>query len=1569
MKLNQPINSGLKAMPPRPLVWGAGGIANFKLPILSFPSGRSRAGVALVATLIMLSLVTFMVVAFLGVARRERRAIESAASQNESAVARDTAFSLAQADAVARLMLTGDKWGYGVMVPTNFENTFFVPGLANPTNVNSALANQAYFANPANLNNFFLQNLANLQFLPRVPVFSPYFNLTNAFTLTNVPPYTFAAPVFSETNLGRFYLDFNRNGLFDPTDRSRAGDPHWIGLLENPQLPHGPANRFVGRYTYLVAPVGKTLDLNFIHNQAKRLATVATEGYLRNLGTGPQEFNLAALLTEASPAFWAYAYNTAAAVSGTGAGNDAFTNALRLLLYRNDDSYNNPATIGTAFQPVPPVIPSPATHLTNGLMDLFVNGPLMNSTNLLFDGGNPTNVAWPGGSNAFATARRFHDFTELFSASRTNYTRFTTNLRYLSTNVANSMPGDADRRLPYRLMEVLGTDSWPVTNKLNLNWPNTLAGSAGGETFGFTNWHPDVFFYSAAELMLRASFTPSVFVNTNWTGFGGADPNVLVTNFYFGTTFLGTNVDVNSLSLTNIPIFPFSYYSPEVHRILQFAANLYDANGPPEWLTNQNYTVGTRVQRGGIHYICINPNVGSMPPSTDWDGTLPGPLLPTVWRPIFGFGNTNAWPSNDFIRIIGYTTNGTDPANLLSLPEVDLTDPNSRMAMYNTATGLGSSNLCLVAGTPVILGARKGYPNFNEFGVQSIFSLTRRLEFAKTAATNAGPMAPGAAARPVETNQSLIIGLTNIYGFEAWNSYAAAFPRRLQLVATNIAKIVITNEFGPIYTNIVTNGISQAYGAGLWQGTANGYAAFKSFFFTNVPQLSTNAALGYAYATNYPPLAGFTNGGFIPASPSGPGSPSIFNRSNGFPEMRLGITITNSIRYALIDSLQHVVDFVTLTNLVAGMDLATALRVTNSPADTGVRFWFTNRLAPAPFGGTIGITNQIDIATNYLATTTNQWRNWSLTAPVAREIDRFRRWMGLTGVPGMNPVQSLNTNITRIQSPFTPTRVIAFGATWEVNDPLVHYTTRELSDPFRTSTGDQVTPIIPPIAAPPPPGTLYRVDLGLVNGRLSYVTNGGINRFYNPWGRMLDPTGTRLASLPNFYSVAPAPYDQRLKDPGIYSSDQWDFPQRKFANLGWIGRVHRGTPWQTVYLKSDIPNPTNWFYWARSVETNPTNDWRLVDVFSAAISAETTRSLLSVNQTNGAAWAAALGGTIALSNNGVAITPFVVTPATLQMTNMVGGLTNGLINAKFRVPQWHPVVNYSAGDVVAYQTALGGNALYPSTAYFIAINGTNQNQNPLGTNFFNYWTNLHAWSNSVSYSFNDLVQVAGVAFRAIQTPNNNYYPPDNPGFWEPYPHRPFTHVGRVLSTPELSVQSPYLNGGRTWQFGTAYGTGARVHWLGWYYQATRPVPINTPPNPHLNYSDARTLAQTYWWPLESPAIARNAGTRDAINDVFVERIPQQTLGLMQVEPFPRFKIYTWGQSLRPAERGVHVAGGPYQLMVTNYQITGESAAVATLRIEGLPEPGQLPRPLPAGAPPVVQPRVVIEDFKLTPGDN
>src|SRR6185295_656111 len=179
-------------------------------------------------------------------------------------------------------------------ISTNFKSS---AGF-NPKQQGITLTNVSYtyadgtLLKPADM----LKNLGNLQYDPRPPVFIQ----TNAAGATDF----------------RFYLDFNRNRLFDTNGLlpvigpdgsfvstnglstlklSEAmfgnflGDPEWIGELEHPDQPHGETNRFVGRYAYLVLPAGKSLDLNFIHNQLNPNASrnlnpqqPNPNGYMRN---------------------------------------------------------------------------------------------------------------------------------------------------------------------------------------------------------------------------------------------------------------------------------------------------------------------------------------------------------------------------------------------------------------------------------------------------------------------------------------------------------------------------------------------------------------------------------------------------------------------------------------------------------------------------------------------------------------------------------------------------------------------------------------------------------------------------------------------------------------------------------------------------------------------------------------------------------------------------------------------------------------------------------------------------------------------------------------------------------------------------------------------------------------------------------------------------------------------------------------------------------------------------------------------------------------------------------------
>jgi hypothetical protein len=203
-------------------------------------------------------------------------------------------------------------------------------------------------------------------------------------------------------------------------------------------------------------------------------------------------------------------------------------------------------------------------------------------------------------------------------------------------------------------------------------------------------------------------------------------------------------------------------------------------------------------------------------------------------------------------------------------------------------------------------------------------------------------------------------------------------------------------------------------------------------------------------------------------------------------------------------------------------------------------------------------------------------------------------------------------------------------SSWQANDPLVHYLASDLyvaSDLNDLGGGSLSLPIgisqWPPTNLPP-----ILPNLGVLNSR------------YMPWGRSGLPT-----------SADQNPYNLAYKDPLVRMSDNWDFPANKFPTVGWLGRVHRGTPWQTIFLKATnilnwtnmfVPFPTGtntWVNWTGDLNlydaTNmaPVQDRLLFDLFTTAFNDNATRGTLSVNQTNLAAWSALFSGAVVLSNS------------------------------------------------------------------------------------------------------------------------------------------------------------------------------------------------------------------------------------------------------------------------------------------------------------------------------------------------
>src|SRR6185369_2100836 len=138
-------------------------------------------------------------------------------------------------------------------------------------------------------------------------------------------------------------------------------------------------------------------------------------------------------------------------------------------------------------------------------------------------------------------------------------------------------------------------------------------------------------------------------------------------------------------------------------------------------------------------------------------------------------------------------------------------------------------------------------------------------------------------------------------------------------------------------------------------------------------------------------------------------------------------------------------------------------------------------------------------------------------------------------------IHTVTNLLGKMQAPVSISRNIIAYTSWQANDPVVHYLNGDLNF---TGTVKGYT------------------SGGSQRGFPASLTNqlglGEINDRYAPWGQAGAVAG-------NF---DPNPYNMAFKDPLVVDSDAWNFPTNKVPSIGWLGRIHRGTPWQSVYLKS-----------------------------------------------------------------------------------------------------------------------------------------------------------------------------------------------------------------------------------------------------------------------------------------------------------------------------------------------------------------------------------------------------------------
>jgi hypothetical protein len=647
-----------------------------------------------------------------------------------------------------------------------------------------------------------------------------------------------------------------------------------------------------------------------------------------------------------------------------------------------------------------------------------------------------------------------------------------------------------------------------------------------------------------------------------------------------------------NLSLTRIQIYPTNQYTPAVHRLLQVTANLYDAT------TNRT------------------------------DGGPP--YLPTVFRQVF----TNDGGS---IFIAGFVeVTNTD---FLSAPLRDLSDPAQAAALQPND---------LVYGVPLVIGAKKGFPNFNEFSMQSEFQITRKLQVTRPS-TNA-PLSQ------YHLNQMYVMSVTNLIGVEFWNSYRTNYTRPVTITVVDNLTMALTNNDGmvplvlnvPLTGGIIITGIGTNVWPGYGPGTTPDSASFQIPLYTNAILLP-NAV--YRFATH----------DFTTNLASG------FETTSGLPVLQWGLQITNRLRAMIIDTASgRLIDYVQLNGLNGNRNLSQDIATTGYGYDG---LWNTNLVGSIIPGLSVpqGIEFQIDISLgNIDPNNTVDWNDYGLGQLTGKNRTNVIAGFKAFIIPGIGA----NTNL-QMQVPFSPTRMVCQYLTWQANDPLIHYTSEDLTW-LQNSNGIRYMSL--------KVSTNYLENLGRLNNR------------FQPWGGKPDNNSADT----NAFNLA-------IKDPSVWRSDDWSFPEGQPLDFALLGRIHRGTPWQTVFLKSTnvlagASGLNTWMNWtgiadpSDALRTVPTSDWRLASPLLSLLNTNNPHQLLSVNEPDTNAWLSALDGTTVLTNTAsddqLLLNRFIIPPPPPPLDTLImstnspqaASITDAIAEARAEQPGQR---FFSLGDILA----------------------------------------------------------------------------------------------------------------------------------------------------------------------------------------------------------------------------------------------------------------------------------------------
>ncbi len=381
-----------------------------------------------------------------------------------------------------------------------------------------------------------------------------------------------------------------------------------------------------------------------------------------------------------------------------------------------------------------------------------------------------------------------------------------------------------------------------------------------------------------------------------------------------------------------------------------------------------------------------------------------------------------------------------------------------------------------------------------------------------------------------------------------------------------------------------------------------------------------------------------------------------------------GLLTTNQLQVYILDrdasGMNHVIDYVNL-------EQSGSQNLNNEIFDDDTQgVWSTN--IDTKYGIPFGIYNQLLISEGASLnggeppTEDGVWQSDSEAATYSTSIPvqqaDFRAFFYPYGTiayvqDAYGSAYGSNSDATA-QAPYSPTRYAVGYTLLEANDPLVHYLASDLQPSFTVNIpsayNNSISNVPPPAAQP--------------------ATLGRLNYNFQPWGG--NPYLNENTQFPITSPAQPESYDIAERDPLVYGPDDWDFPTNQTLAANWLGQVHRGTPWQTLYLKSPdilsqriqvVGGVTNyigtniWSEWtgdtnlADAASMAPVQDWDVVGILAAMFNTNNFASLVSVNDRNTNDWQVLMDGLTALTNT-LEFQPILISSNSPQAAIIANGI-------------------------------------------------------------------------------------------------------------------------------------------------------------------------------------------------------------------------------------------------------------------------------------------------------------------------